>query len=106
MKTTLIFKGATRPACFLGIPLVPFVLVGGGIIIVSFVLYVPLLITLVPVLLIMRQVTRDDDQRFRQLGLFFKVNRLGLGNPGRFGAVGSFSPASYPRFKRRGLWQI
>lgn len=65
----------------------------------SFIVYVPLALTIVPVILIMKQITKDDDQRFLQLWLYFRVNVLGCGNKGRFGKIGSLAPVSYKRFR-------
>ena len=65
----------------------------------SFIVYVPLAISIVPVILIMKQITKDDDQRFLQLWLYFRVNILGCGNRGRFGKIGSLAPVIYKRFR-------
>lgn len=99
MRQAPIFKGATRPACIWGVPIIPFVLVTGALTMFSFIVYVPLAITIVPVILIMKQITKDDDQRFLQLWLYFRVNVLGCGNKGRFGKIGSLSPVTYKRFR-------
>jgi type IV secretion system protein VirB3 len=77
-----IFKGATRPALLLGVPLVPAIILAFGGVILAANLWlagmffkaawlkwsalVPPLIV-VPVLLWMRMATRKDDQRVRQL---------------------------------------
>lgn len=99
MRQAIIFKGATRPACIMGVPIIPFVLVTGALIMFSFIVYAPLAISVVPVVFVMRQITKDDDQRFLQLWLYFKVNVLGCGNKGRFGQIGSLAPVSYKRFR-------
>ncbi len=99
MRQAVIFKGATRPACILGVPIIPFVLVTGALIMLSFIIYAPLVLSVVPVVYVMKQITKDDDQRFLQLWLFFKVNILGCGNKGRFGAIWALSPATYKRFR-------
>jgi len=75
MQAEAIYKGATRPAMKLGIPLVPLVvLFGSGMLLI---MWVGSLLTwwIVPIVLVaigpalgwMRFVTRTDDQRFRQL---------------------------------------
>lgn len=72
-----IFKGATRPPCVLGIPITPFVFVAGGILIASLVIWIPLVLSLIPILWVMHKIAKDDDQRFLQLWLSYKLNILG-----------------------------
>lgn len=43
LQRAVIFKGATRPPCILGIPIVPFIFVGGGVLILSFLIWIPLI---------------------------------------------------------------
>lgn len=81
MQGEAIYKGATRPAMKLGIPLVPLVvLIGMGMLavmwlgmLVSWWLALAILILLVPTLLWMRLVTAKDDQRFHQMALAAKL---------------------------------
>ena len=69
-----IYKGATRPAIVLGVPLLPaLVLTGAGSVIgawgallVSGWALVASALVVLPVLAWMRMVTRSDDQRVRQ----------------------------------------
>ena len=70
-----IYKGATRPAMKLGIPLVPLVVlfglgmllsIWGGILLSGWIVLVVVL-AIGPALAWMRFVTRKDDQRFRQI---------------------------------------
>jgi type IV secretion system protein VirB3 len=76
-----IYKGATRPAMKMGIPLVPLVLVfGGGMLLVmwggtllSWWVAIAVALSLLPALLWMRWVTAKDDQRFRQLSVALKL---------------------------------
>lgn len=81
MQAEAIYKGATRPAMKLGIPLVPLVvLFGTGMLLI---MWVGSLVTwwIVPVVLVaigpalgwMRFVTRKDDQRFRQIFVATKL---------------------------------
>lgn len=63
-----IFKGATRPPCVLGIPITPFVFVAGGILIASLVIWIPLVLSLIPILWVMHKIAKDDDQRFYSSG--------------------------------------
>ena len=81
MQAEAIYKGATRPAMKLGIPLVPLVvLLGSGMLLIMWVgplltwWVVPVvLVAIGPALVWMRFVTRVDDQRFRQLFVAAKL---------------------------------
>ncbi|WP_343672867.1 VirB3 family type IV secretion system protein [Paraburkholderia heleia] len=68
-----VFKGATRPAMIWGVPLVAFLVVGGGMLIpaiwallASPPLGVAILFLMIPVFVVMRVITRHDDQRLAQ----------------------------------------
>lgn len=81
MHAEAIYKGATRPAMKLGIPLVPLVVLFGtsmllimwGGALVSWWLAVAVLLAVIPALAWMRFVTARDDQRFRQMFLALKL---------------------------------
>jgi type IV secretion system protein VirB3 len=96
-----IYKGATRPAMKLGIPLVPLVvLFGGGMLLVmwggtllSWWVAVAVLLAFAPALLWMRWVTARDDQRFRQIFVALKL-RLHDRNR-RLWQARSYSPNLY-----------
>jgi type IV secretion system protein VirB3 len=71
-----VFKGCTRPAMLWGVPLVPFLMVGGGMLIpaiwallASPPLGVGMLFLIIPVFVAMRIITRRDDQRLAQYAL-------------------------------------
>jgi type IV secretion system protein VirB3 len=71
-----VFKGCTRPAMLWGVPLVPFLMVGGSILIpaiwallASPPVGVGIVLLLIPVFVTMRSVTRHDDQRLAQYAL-------------------------------------
>jgi type IV secretion system protein VirB3 len=81
MQAEAIYKGATRPAMKMGIPLVPLVvLFGTGMLLM---LWIGTLVTwwiapvvlaaFVPSLAWMRFVTSKDDQRFRQMFVALKL---------------------------------
>ena len=81
MQAEAIYKGATRPAMKMGIPLVPLVVMfGTGMLLI---LWIGTLVTwwitpvvlasFVPTLTWMRVVTRKDDQRFRQIFVALKL---------------------------------
>ncbi len=83
MHREAIYKGATRPAMKLGVPLVPLVLLFGtavllimwGGTLVSWWISLGTVIALVPALLWMRFITSKDDQRFRQVFIALKLRR-------------------------------
>lgn len=103
MQAEAIYKGATRPAMKLGIPLVPLVvLFGSGMLLimwggtlVSWWAAVAVVASIVPALLWMRFVTARDDQRFRQMFVLMKL-RLNDRNR-RFWRARSYSPTLYRR---------
>jgi len=96
-----IYKGATRPAMKLGIPLVPLVVLFGlgmlvsiwGGILVSGWVVVLVILAIGPALGWMRFVTRKDDQRFRQMFVALKL-RLHDRNH-RFWHARSYSPSLF-----------
>ncbi|MDT8835871.1 VirB3 family type IV secretion system protein [Paraburkholderia fungorum] len=99
-----VFKGCTRPAMLWGVPLVPFLMVGGGILIpaiwallASPPVGVGIVLLLIPVFVTMRSITRHDDQRLAQCALCARMavrqrNR-------RFWGAHAYVPV---RVKRRG----
>ena len=101
MQAEAIYKGATRPAMKLGIPLVPLVVLFGAAMLT--ILWIGTLATwwVVPVVIAviapslgwMRFVTRKDDQRFRQMFIAFKL-RLDDRNR-RFWQARSYAPYLY-----------
>jgi type IV secretion system protein VirB3 len=101
MQAEAIYKGATRPAMKLGIPLVPLVVIFGsgmllimwGGILVSGWIALGVLVSFVPVLFWMRWLTSRDDQRFRQIFIAAKL-RLHDRNR-RFWRARSYSPTLY-----------
>ena len=101
MQAEAIYKGATRPAMKLGIPLVPLVVLFGtgmllviwGGVLVSWWIALIVVVALVPALLWMRFVTAKDDQRFRQVFVALKL-RFHDHNS-RFWHSRSYSPTYY-----------
>jgi type IV secretion system protein VirB3 len=101
MLAEAIYKGATRPAMKLGIPLVPLVVLLGlagllvlwGGLLISGWLALGAVLAVVPALVWMRLVTRKDDQRFRQMTLALKL-RLRDHNQ-RLWHARSYSPTVY-----------
>ena len=101
MQAEAIYKGATRPAMKLGIPLVPLgVRVGSGMLLimwggtlVSWWIALAVVVAFVPALLWMRFVTAKDDQRFRQMFVAMKL-RFHDHNR-RFWHARSYAPTVY-----------
>jgi type IV secretion system protein VirB3 len=98
-----VFKGCTRPAMLWGVPLVPFLMIGGGMLVpaiwallASPPLGVSILFLTIPVFVAMRVVTRHDDQRLAQYAVRLRMvlhqrNR-------RFWGAHAYAPV---RLKRR-----
>jgi type IV secretion system protein VirB3 len=101
MHAEAIYKGATRPAMKLGIPLVPLVVLFGvgmllimwGGTLISWWLALAVLLSLVPALAWMRFVTRKDDQRFRQMFVAMKLRWFDHNH--RFWRARSYAPHLY-----------
>jgi len=81
MQSEAIYKGATRPAMKLGVPLVPLVVLLGasmllimwGGMLISWWLALGVVMAIVPALCWMRFVTAKDDQRFHQMFVALKL---------------------------------
>ena len=101
MQGEAIYKGATRPAMKLGVPLVPLVLLLGtgmllimwGGTLVSWWIALGVTMILIPAFVWMRLVTAKDDQRFRQIFIALKL-RLHDRNR-RFWHARSYAPTLY-----------
>ena len=101
MQAEAIYKGATRPAMKLGIPLVPLVILFGsgmllvmwGGVLVSWWIALGVLLAFVPLLLWMRFVTRKDDQRFRQMFVLLKLHMHDRNH--QFWQARSYAPTLY-----------
>jgi type IV secretion system protein VirB3 len=101
----VIFKGATRPAMMLGVPIVPFILVTGTHILLamwslvlmstfgSFVILAAGLMNI----MVLRYISTQDDQRLSQYLLRFK-NIAGRRTSHHWGAH-SLSPIDYAKRK-------
>lgn len=93
-----LFKGCTRPAMFLGVPIVPLFVVVGVIGFLSVLTTVLLNFIFIPVVLVMRMIVKHDDQKLRIIGLWL-LSRIQDRNRG-FWKAASYSPTIYK--KRRG----
>lgn len=100
-----IFKGATRPAMMLGVPIIPFILVVG----VDFILAmwsllfgglfaaVAILMFGAVVILVLRHISIDDDQRLNQYLLRFRD--IGFRRNAPHWNAHSMSPIDFSRRK-------
>ena len=101
MQAEAIYKGATRPAMKLGIPLVPLVvLFGSGMLLImwggtliSWWIALAVVVAFVPALVWMRFVTAKDDQRFRQMFVAMKLRFYDHNR--RFWHARSYAPTVY-----------
>jgi len=99
-----IFKGATRPAMMLGIPIVPFILIVGFhliLIVWTFILSSPFVsigigFILIMVLLFLRQLNSSDNHRISQYFLYAKD--FGNRRNKKYWGAHSMSPI---KFKKR-----
>jgi type IV secretion system protein VirB3 len=92
-----IFKGCTRPAMVMGVPTVPLVVVGGAVILLSIWTSIFLSITLVPIVLTMRQIAKSDDQQFRLLGLKLLFRCINYNHNGKFWKASAYSPIAFKK---------
>jgi len=102
-----IYKGATRPAVTMGVPLVPFILVTAAaamlgmyaLILIGPWAALPVPMAYLPLMIWMRHATKKDDQRIRQILL--RV-RLGAVVPTRvWGGARSYALVE---LRRRRTW--
>ena len=97
------FKGCTRPAMFLSVPLIPFLLISGIFLILGVWLfylvspYVGLVVVLtyIPLLVWMRTVSKRDDQRLKQIMMRARM-RIRQSSKQRWGSI-SYSPLRYKK---------
>jgi type IV secretion system protein VirB3 len=103
-----LFKGCTRPAMVFGVPLAPLAVVTGTVVLLAIwtTLFIGLL--LIPIVLVMRIITKSDDQQFRLLGLkiMFRgvnlplLNRLFSCNRNdKFWKASTYSPIPFTKRK-------
>lgn len=99
-----IFRGCTRPAMFAGVPMLPFLLITGAFLIASvWIFYLVsgyaslfLAMAYVPIVVTMREVTKKDDQRLRQLLMRARM-RLRQRSGRQLWGASSYSPLRYKR---------
>ncbi len=89
-----VFRGCTRPAMFLGAPMIPVILVTGLAILaamlglfVSAYISIAVITVYLPVYLWMRLVTKSDDQRLNQLVMRLRIRVRMQGSRRYWGAL-------------------
>lgn len=94
-----LFKGCTRPAMMFGVPLVPLAVVSGVIVLLSVWTTIFLSVTLIPVILVMRQIAKTDDQQFRLLGLKLLFRLVNYNHNEKFWKASAYSPFAFQKRK-------
>jgi len=97
-----IFTGCTRPAMLGGVPIVPLILIGGLTLLMSVWLYylvsgyvsLALVLITIPIVLWMRQTTKTDDQRLRQVMIRARMRLRHGPSRATWGAI-SYGPLSW-----------
>lgn len=94
MRKNTLFRGCTRPPMFLGVPYIPFFLGAGFCFFLAAYLNLLYLLLLPIVILILRQISRQDEMIFRLWGLrlrfIFKIRNKNLHS-----GMWVFSPNNY-----------
>lgn len=94
-----LFKGCTRPAMVFGVPLVPLAAVCVVVILLSIWTTIFLAVLLVPIVLVMRQIAKQDDQQFRLLGLKILFRVINTNKNGKFWKASAYSPLAFKKRK-------
>lgn len=92
-----LFKGCTRPAMLFGVPLVPLAVVSAGIILVSVWTTILAAAALLPAIIVMRLITKSDDQQFRLLGLKIIFRLVNYNHNARFWKSSAYSPITFKK---------
>lgn len=88
-----LFKGATRSATILGVPVIPLIVACMCIAPFGMIINPFMFLMAVPVIIVMRAITQSDDKAFRILWLWFQTD---VRNPvKRFWGSSSYSPVDY-----------
>lgn len=94
-----LFKGCTRPAMAFGVPLVPLAVVSAVVILLSVWTTIFLAASLIPIIIVMRQIAKSDDQQFRLLGLKILFHIVNFNANGRFWKASAYSPITFQKRK-------
>lgn len=91
-----LFKGCTRPAMFLGVPLAPLLAVAAPILLLAIWLTLFFLLLLPLAIGVMRAMVQSDEQQFRLLWLKLRC-RWRNANARFWGGVSTYSPLTFHR---------
>lgn len=94
-----LFKGCTRPAMMFGVPLVPLAAVSVVVILISVWTTIFFAATLIPIILVMRQIAKSDDQQFRLLGLKLLFRAVNYNHNAKFWKASAYSPFAFKKRK-------
>jgi type IV secretion system protein VirB3 len=94
MHKNVLFRGCTRPAMFMGVPVVPFFIGAGGSLLLAVYFGLQYLLLIPVVIFVMRQMARRDEMIFRLLGLNLQF-KLRARNVRDHGGMWVFSPNAY-----------
>lgn len=81
MKNDVVFRGATRPPMFIGVPIVPLFLVCGVILLVSIYGSLKYAFAIIPAVIIMQGLVKVDDHIFDLIGLRLLTSLRTAANP-------------------------
>lgn len=90
-----VFKGCTRPAMKFGVPIVPLIVVGSLVAIFAQLTTVLALGLIFPIVVVMGQITRSDDQKYRLLWLRFYCRIIHLNRTAKFWNASTYAPVNY-----------
>lgn len=94
MHKNALFRGCTRPPMFMGVPYIPFFIGAGSGLLLSMYTNMLYLLTIPPVIFVMRQMAKRDEMIFRLLGLRLQF-RTKVRNLQQHEGMWVFTPNSY-----------
>ena len=94
-----LFKGCTRPAMMFGVPLVPLISVVAVILTINVWTRIYFAFSMIPIVLIMKQIAKSDDQQFRLLGLKMRFRIISYNHNQKFWKASAYSPFAFKKRK-------
>lgn len=82
---------------FMGVPLVPLLVVSGATVLIASWTTLLVNLLLVPLVIVMGQVTRTDDQQYRLLALWLYCRVVRLNTTYRFWQASTYAPVQHQR---------
>ncbi|MCP3050735.1 VirB3 family type IV secretion system protein [Xanthomonas euvesicatoria pv. allii] len=95
-----LFKGCTRPAMLVGVPIVPMVMVNGVLFILGLLLHPGIWVLNVVAIVIMRIIVKEDDQRFRLLFLRLVCRVVRPNRNAHHWKCSAYAPITFARRKK------